>query len=297
MANNNQLRPKDIALHINKTDSVLSFGKQAELLGIARSSLYYQPRPVADKTLLIMNAIDEVYTARPFYGSRRIAEDVSDLIGEEVNRKRIQRLMREMCIEAIYPKPNLSKNNKAHPVYPYLLKGIRAGFPNHIWGTDITYIRMQKGYLYLVAYMDWYSRFILSWRLSTTLDIGFVLEAAEEALVKYGNPEIENSDQGVHFTSEQHIGLFESHGTKISMDGRGRAMDNIFTERFWRSLKYEEVYLKDYATVLEAFKNIENYIYFYNYERKHRSLNRKTPAEIYFGKEEKFSLKSADLLS
>ncbi len=297
MASSNNFKPKDIALHINKTDSVLTLGEQAELLGIARSSLYYQPKPVADKTLLIMNAIDEVYTARPFYGSRRIAGDVSELIGEEVNRKRIQRLMREMCIEAIYPKPNLSKNNKAHPIYPYLLKGITAGFPNHIWGTDITYIRMHKGYVYLVAYMDWYSRFILSWRLSTTLDIGFVLEAADEALIKYGNPDITNSDQGVHFTSEQHIKLFECLGTKISMDGRGRAMDNIFTERFWRSLKYEEVYLKDYATVLEAFKNIENYIYFYNYERKHGSLNRKTPAEIYFGKEEKFSLKSADLLS
>jgi len=146
LANNNKLRPKDIALHINKTDSVLSFGKQAELLGISRSSLYYQPKPVPDKTLLIMNAIDEVYTARPFYGSRRIAEDVSELIGEEVNRKRIQRLMRDMCIEAIYPKPNLSKNNQAHPIYPYLLKGVKAGYPNHIWGTDITYIRSIKDF-------------------------------------------------------------------------------------------------------------------------------------------------------
>jgi putative transposase len=182
LANNNHLRPKDIALHIDKADSVLPVGKQAELLGIARSSLYYQPKPVPDKTLLIMNAIDEVYTARPFYGSRRIAGDVSDLTGEEVNRKRIQRLMREMCIEAIYPKPNLSKNNKAHPVYPYLLKGITAGFPNHIWGTDITYIRMHKGYLYLTAYMDWYSRFILSWRLSTTLDNGFVFRAVQCSL-------------------------------------------------------------------------------------------------------------------
>ena len=297
MASSNHLQPKDIAQHINKTNSVLSFGRQAELLGIGRSSLYYQPRPISEKTLLIMNTIDEVYTEKPFYGSRRITDDVSELIGEEINRKRIQRLMREMGIEAIYPKPDLSKNDQEHPRYPYLLKGITAARPNHIWGTDITYIRMHKGFLYLVCYMDWFSRFILSWRLSTTLDIGFVLEAAEEALVTYGNPEIMNSDQGVHYTSNQHIQLFEHHGAKISMDGRGRAMDNIFTERFWRSLKYEEIYLKEYATVLEAYKNIEAYIRFYNYERKHQSLNRKTPAEIYFGKEEKFSLKSADLLS
>ena len=268
MANKNHLRPKDIASHINKTDSVVPLHRQAELLGIGKSSLYYQPKPVSDKTLLIMNAIDEIYTARPFYGSRRIAKDVADMIGEAINRKRTQRLMREMGIEAIYQKPNLSKNDIAHPIYPYLLRGVSASHPNHIWGTDITYIRMQKGFLYLVAYMDWYSRFILSYRLSTSLDIEFVLEAAKEALANYGVPDIENSDQGVQYTSLQHIDLFASRGAKISMDGRGRAMDNIFTERFWRSLKYEEVYLKDYATVLEARQSIGNYINFYNYDRK-----------------------------
>lgn len=291
MSNKNNLRPKDIALHINKTASGVTLSRQAELLGIGRSSLYYQPKPVSPATLTIMHSIDELYTKRPFYGSRKIARDLG------INRKRVQRLMRQMGIEAIYQKPNLSKNDTAHPIYPYLLKGIAARYPNHIWGTDITYIRMKHGFLYLSAYLDWYSRFILSYRLSTSLEIDFVLEAAEEALTSYGHPEIENSDQGVHYTSKQHIELFESRGTKVSMDGRGRAMDNIFTERLWRTIKYEEVYLKDYATVLEARESIEEYIKFYNYERKHQSLNYKTPAEIYFGKEEKLSLNSAVLLS
>lgn len=227
-----------------------------------------------------MHSIDELYTKRPFYGSRRIARDL------EINRKQAQRLMREMGIEAIYQKPNLSKPHPDHRIYPYLLRGLTASYPNHIWGTDITYIRMQKGFLYLTAYIDWFSRFVLSWRLSTTLEIEFCLEAAEEALLRFGAPEIENSDQGSHYTSGRHIELFTSKGTKVSMDGRGRAMDNIFTERFWRSVKYEEVYLKDYATVLEAHENIGAYMKFYNYERKHQSLNYKTPAEIYFGKED-----------
>ena len=237
-----------------------------------------------------MNNIDELYTKRPFYGSRKIAKDLG------YNRKRIQRLMREMGIEAIYQKPNLSLNNLPHPIYPYLLKGVTALYPNHIWGTDITYIRMHHGFLYLTAYLDWYSRFVLSWRLSTTLEIEFVLDAAEEALRLYKAQDIENSDQGVHYTSEQHIQLFTRCGTKVSMDGKGRALDNIFTERLWRSVKYEEVYLKDYATVLEAKENIGDYFNFYNYERKHQSHNYKTPAEIYFGKEEKLSLSSVDLL-
>lgn len=285
------LKAKDIALHINKTDNVVSLGKQAELLGISRSSLYYQAKEVDPLTLAIMHSIDVLYTKRPFYGSRKIAWDLG------YNRKRIQRLMRLMGIEAIYQKPNLSRNDTAHPIYPYLLRGVVAGYPNHIWGTDITYIRMKHGFLYLVAYLDWYSRFILSYRLSTSLELEFVLEAAVEAITRYGIPEIENSDQGVHYTSRQHIELFTNHGTKVSMDGRGRAMDNIFTERLWRTVKYEEVYLKDYVTVLEAKDNINEYINFYNYERKHQSLNYKTPAGIYFGKEEKHSLSFADLLS
>ena len=276
MSNSSHLDIRDIISHINnKTDSVLPKGIQADLLGISRTSLYYQPKPVDLETLTVMNSIDELYTKRPFYGSRKIAWDLG------YNRKRIQRLMREMGIEAIYQKPNLSKNTLPHPIYPYLLQGVTANHPNHIWGTDITYIRMHQGFLYLTAYLDWFSRFVLSWRLSTTLEIEFVLEAAEDALDKYNNPEITNSDQGTHYTSDRHIDLFTSHGTKVSMDSRGRAMDNIFTERLWRSVKYEEVYLKDYATVLEAQEQIGNYFDFYNYERKHQSLNYQTPAEIY----------------
>ena len=290
MASKNNFRPKDIISHINKTGSVLPLGVQTDLLGISRSSLYYQPEPIDLGTLVIMHSIDELYTKRPYYGSRRIAKDL------EINRKQAQRLMRLMGIEAIYQKPNLSKPHPDHRIYPYLLRGVTAGYPNHIWGTDITYIRMKYGFLYLTVYLDWFSRFVLSWRLSTTLEIEFCLEAAEEALLRFGAPEIENSDQGSHYTSDRHIQLFTSRGTKVSMDGRGRAMDNIFTERFWRSVKYEEVYLKDYATVLEAKENIEAYINFYNYERKHQALNYLTPAEIYFGKEEKLSLNSVVLL-
>lgn len=278
MKDENHLSPREIVSHINKTSSVLPKGVQADLLGVSRSSLYYQPKPVDPEKLIIMNSIDELYTKRPFYGSRKIAKDLG------YNRKRIQLLMREMGIEAIYQKPNLSKNNLPHPIYPYLLKGVTASRPNHIWGTDITYIRMHQGFLYLTAYLDWFSRFVLSWRLSTTLDNYSVIEAAEDAIRQFGLPEIENSDQGVQFTSQDYLNIWIRNDVKISMDGRGRAMDNIFTERLWRSLKYEEVYLKDYATVLEAWENIGDYFKFYNYERKHQSNNYQTPAEIYFKK-------------
>ena len=280
MVSENHVRPRDIVSHINKTGNVLPLEIQADLLGISRYSLYYQQKPVDPGILAIMHSIDALYTKRPFYGSRRIGKDL------DINRKQAQRLMRLMGIEAIYQKPNLSKPHPDHRIYPYLLRGVTATHPNHIWGTDITYIRMKYGFLYLTAYLDWFSRFVLSWRLSTTLEIEFCLEAAEEALRVYKAPEIENSDQGSHYTSDRHIELFINKGTKVSMDGRGRAMDNIFTERFWRSVKYEEVYLREYATVLEAHENIGAYMKFYNYERKHQSLNYKTPAEIYFGKEE-----------
>lgn len=276
MSSEHNLTAKDIALHINKTASVLPASAQADLLGIARSSLYYQPRVTDQKTLSVMNDIDELYTKRPYFGSRRIAAELG------LNRKRIQRLMRVMGIEAIYPKPNLSKNSLPHPVYPYLLAGVTVAHPNHIWGTDITYIRMKQGFLYLVAFLDWYSRFVVSWRLSTTLDVRFCLEAAHDAIGSFGPPDIENSDQGVQFTSRDYLDIWLTRNVAVSMDGRGRAMDNIFTERLWRSVKYEEVYLKDYTTVLEAKENLNEYFNFYNYERKHQSLNRKTPAQIYF---------------
>ena len=272
----------DLKLHIEKPkEDIPPIKKQAELLGISRSSLYYKPKPVNEFTLHVMNKIDEIYTRRPFYGIRRITQELRD-DGILVNHKRVQRLMGEMGIEAIYPKPNLSKNNLPHPVYPYLLRGVRPSYSNHIWGTDITYIRMNHGYLYLVAFLDWFSRFVLSWRLSTTLEAEFVIEAAEEALTNHGIPDIENSDQGIQYTNQQYIDIWKERDVQISMDSRGRAMDNIFTERFWRSLKYEEIYLKSYETVFEAKENIESYIQFYNYERKHQSLSYKTPAEIYF---------------
>lgn len=276
MSSEHKLTPKDIASHINKTESVLPPGIQAQLLGISRSSLYYQPKLIKPETLLIMNRIDRLYTAHPFYGSRKIAKDIG------VNRKQVQRLMREMGIEALYPKPNLSKHNPLHKVYPYLLKGVTAQCPNHIVGTDITYIKMAQGFCYLTAFMDWYSRYVLSWRLSITLETTFCLEAAEEFVKSFGAPEIINEDQGSQNTDQMMTSFWEGHGTQISMDSRGRALDNVFTERLWRSVKYEEVYLKEYATVLEAKESLESYFRFYNYERKHQSHNYKTPAEIYF---------------
>jgi len=276
LSSEHKLTAHDIALHINKTDGVLPIWAQADLLGISRSSLYYQSKATDPETLSVMNRIDGLYTKRPYFGSRRIAVELG------VNRKRVQRLMRVMGIEAIYPKPNLSANNTAHPIYPYLLRGVRAAYPNHIWGVDITYIRMRHGFLYLVAFLDWFSRFVLSWRLSITLDVGFCLEAAQEAIDSFGPPDIENSDQGVQFTSSDYLDIWLTRNVAISMDGRGRAMDNIFTERLWRTVKYEEVYLKDYTTVLEAKENLKEYLNFYNYERRHQSLNKKTPAQTYF---------------
>ncbi len=257
----------------------MPLGIQAGLLDISRSSLYYQPKEVKPEVLLIMNKIDQIYTAHPFYGSRRIAREIG------VNRKGVQRLMREMGIEALYPKQNLNKRNPMHTVYPYLLKGVSPQYPNHIVGTDITYIRMSHGFCYLTAFMDWFSRVVLSWRLSITLETSFCFEAAEEAVRQFGAPIIINEDQGSQNTDHLMTSFWENLGTKISMDSRGRALDNIFTERLWRSVKWEEVYLKEYATVLEARKGIGDYFHFYNYERKHQSHNYKTPAEIYFGKE------------
>lgn len=277
------IRVGELKSHIEKSGrDIPTVTKQAQLLGVSRASLYYQPKPIDPRTLFVMNRIDEVYTKRPFYGVRRITEQLRR-DGILVNHKRVHHLMKEMGLAGLIPKRNLSKNTIPHPVYPYLLKGVTAAYPNHIWGTDITYIRLSNGFLYLVAFLDWFSRFIVSWRLSTTLEVEFVLEAAEEALQRYQAPEIENSDQGIQYTHEDYINIWKTHDVQISMDGRGRAMDNIFNERFWRSLKYEEVYLKSYETVLEAKENIGAYIDFYNNERFHQSLKNRTPSEIYFG--------------
>lgn len=274
MTDENNLKARELVTHIDKTSS-LSIGMQSHLLGVSRSSCYYSPRMVSQEEIKIMNNIDELATRRPYYGSRRIADELS------INRKRVQRLMRIMGLEAVYPKRNLSLNTQPHPVYPYLLKDIVIERVNQVWGLDITYIRMNKGFVYLVAILDWFSRFVVSWNLSTTLETAFCIEAVKQAL-KQAIPEISNVDQGVQFTDEEMIALWENtHKTQISMDHKGRCFDNIFTERLWRTIKYEEVYLKSYETVAEAKQSLTEYITFYNFERRHSSLNKKTPVEVY----------------
>lgn len=274
MRDENNLRARELTSHIDKT-SGLSLALQSSLLGVSRSSCYYQPVPVPIEDILAMNRIDELNTKRPYFGSRRVADAL------DMNRKRAQRLMRIMGIEALYPKRNLSLNNIPHPIYPYLLRGLPITRVNQVWGVDITYVRMRYGFVYLVAILDWFSRFVVSWRLSTTLDTDFCIEAVKEALTK-GIPEISNTDQGVQFTDSATLSLWEGHGVKISMDHKGRCFDNIFTERLWRTVKYEEVYLKSYETVLEAKQNLDEYFTFYNFERRHQSLNKQTPADVYF---------------
>jgi putative transposase len=252
----------------------LSIARQCELVGLARSTRYYEPAGESVENLELMREIDEWYLKKPFYGSRRIAKALG------VNRKRVQRLMRLMGIEAIYPKPKTSVAASGHRVYPYLLRNVEIVQPDQVWSTDITYVPVRHGFLYLVAVMDWYSRFVLSWRLSNTMDSRFCLEALEIAL-SGGRPEIFNSDQGSQFTSNVFTGRLEESGVAISMDGRGRALDNVFIERLWRSVKYEEVYLKDYATAREAEESLAAYFHFYCHERVHQALGYRTPAEVY----------------
>jgi len=272
---------RDIVLsHINKQNKEIPIATQADLLGISRGSVYYQPVPVDPHDLAVMTRIDKIYTDMPYYGIRKMT---AELHGQhiDINHKHVARLMKEMGIEAIYPKPNLSKNANQHPVYPYLLRGVSADHPNHIWGTDITYIRMKQGFLYLVAFLDWYSRYVVSWKLSTMLTTDFVRAAAQDAL-RVGTPEIINSDQGVQFTSNDYLSIWNQETTKISMDGRGRCMDNIFTERLWRSVKYEEVYLHDYDSVLDAKDGLTRYFDTYDNRRLHQAHNYLTPADVYF---------------
>jgi putative transposase len=251
------------------------------LLSISRRSLYYQSSPPPPEEVTIKHRIDELYTAHPFYGSRKLTVLLDPEFGP-INRKRVQRYMREMGIAGIAPGPNLSKRLAAHRVYPYLLRGINAQRPNHIWGCDITYIRLRHGWLYLVAIIDWFSRYVISWMLDDTLEIGFVLDAISQARA-IAIPQIWNTDQGSQFTSPQVTQLLETAGVQISMDGKGRALDNIFTERLWRSLKYEEVYLADYGTPREARDGIGRYLTFYNTERPHQALNYRYPAQFYLG--------------
>jgi putative transposase len=253
--------------------------RQCDLLGVNRSSLYYESKGESEENLQLMRLIDEQYTRAPFYGSRRMTEWLR-MRGFTVNRKRVARLMAEMGIEAVYPKPKLSQPGEGHRIYPYLLEGMKVERVNQVWSTDITYIRMAQGFAYLVAVMDWHSRFVLSWALSLTMELDFCLEALERAL-RRGRPEIFNSDQGSQFTSEKFTSKLAARQIAISMDGRGRCLDNIFIERLWRSLKYEEVYLNDYASVREARTGIERYLHFYNHERLHQSLDYRTPAALY----------------
>ena len=257
----------------------LSVRRQCELLGVSRSGLYYEPLGESEENLALMRLLDEQYTRAPFYGSRKMVEWLRTR-GYDVNRKRVSRLMTLMGIEAVYPKPKLSQPGEGHRIYPYLLRGVGVDRVNQVWSTDITYIRMAQGFVYLVAVMDWFSRYVLSWRLSLTMELDFCVEALKCAL-RRGRPEIFNSDQGSQFTSEKFIGELAARQIAISMDGRGRCMDNIFIERLWRSLKYEEVYLKDYESVNAARAGIERYIRFYNQERLHQSLQYRTPAMIW----------------
>jgi putative transposase len=259
----------------------ISIRRQCELLGVSRAGLY-APLGESQENLQVMRLLDEQYTRAPFYGSRKMTEWLRTK-GFEINRKRVARLMELVGIEAVYPKPKLSQPGEDHKIYPYLLGGVEVSRINQVWSTDITYIRMAQGFLYLVAVMDWFSRYVLSWSLSLTMEIDFCLEALKRAL-RRGRPEIFNSDQGSQFTSQRFTGELQARKIAISMDGRGRCMDNIFIERLWRSLKYEEVYLKDYASVAEARIGIERYFRFYNQERLHQSLDYRTPAVLYTGR-------------
>jgi putative transposase len=268
---------------------------QCELLSVHRSGVYYVPRPVDERSLLIQRRIDEVYTACPFYGVRKITAQLRQ-DGLLVNHKAVARHMQIMGLRAIYPDPNLSKRAQQHAVYPYLLRGLKIERPNQVWGVDITYIRLRSGWMYLFAVLDWYSRFVVSWTLDLTLEIGFVLEAMRSALAS-ALPTICNSDQGSHFTSSQYIGLFQDTTVQISMDGKGRALDNIFTERLWRSVKYEEVYLKEYASPCEARSGLSAYLDFYNHRRLHQALDYQTPASVYFKKGDQSTDKNVILLS
>ena len=265
---------------VDRTDPVLSIVTQCRLLKIARSTVYYRPAPVSEDDLAVMRRLDELYLATPFYGTRRMVA-VLRREGWSVNRKRVRRLMRLMGLEAIFQKPNTSRRQPEHKVYPYLLRGLSIDRPNQVWCADITYIPMARGFVYLVAVMDWFSRRILDWRLSITMETDFCVEALQEAMARHGQPEIFNTDQGVQFTSAGFLDELQTRGVRVSMDGRGRFLDNIFIERLWRSLKYEDVFIKAYETVAAARVGIDGWLTFYNDERPHQALGYLTPRAVY----------------
>jgi putative transposase len=260
----------------------MSVSSQCRLLGISRSSFYYQPKPMKEEDLKLMRLIDEQFLKTPTWGSRSMRNHLRRL-GYKVNRKRVQRLMRIMGLEPIYPRPRTSRPHPDHKVYPYLLRDLTIDRPNQVWSADITYIPMNRGFMYLVAVMDWHSRKVLSWRVSNTLESEFCVDALEEALRRYGKPEIFNTDQGAQFTSRRFVRLLESHGIQVSMDGRGRVQDNIFIERLWWTLKYHYLYLHVFDNGPDLRQGLHQWVNFYNQERFHQALDNLTPDEVYYG--------------
>lgn len=286
------LRPRDLASFINPNHTAFSITKQTELIGLARRSYYYKPavnEAAIARLKVELNAVDAIYTKRPYYGTRRMLIELERSYDIHIGRERIRHLMATLGLEAIYPKPNTSKPTPGHAIYPYLLRGVTAGYPNHIWGTDITYIRTAEGFVYLVAFIDWYSRYVIAWQLHDTLQNGFVIQALKDALCfmsdcGLGVPDICNSDQGSHFTSQAYITLLEQAGIQVSMDSRGRYADNIFTERLWRTVKYDDVFLNSYQNLEETAQGLTHYFNFYNHERPHQAIDNRTPDQLYFGR-------------
>jgi putative transposase len=267
----------------------LSLMRQCSLLDISRSSVYYKARPIRPEDLELMRLIDEQYMKTPVYGTRSMRDHLNRQGYRCVNRKRVQRLMRLMGLEAIYPKPKTSKPHPGHRIYPYLLKGMDINRPDMVWASDITYVPLRRGFMYLVAIMDWHSRKVLSWRISNTLDTDFCVSALEEALSRYGRPDIFNTDQGSQFTSNAFTSVLKANGIKISMDGRGRCMDNIFVERLWWTVKYHYLHLHSFENGTELRKGLRSWFEYYNRERTHQSLNRMTPDECYFKEQGKLA--------
>lgn len=274
------LPPKDRVALIDKPHPTLSIARQAELLGISRAAVYYVPT-VSTEDIRIMQALDRLYTQYPFYGSRKMRGALCDDYGIRICREQVQRLMRQMGIEATYPKPHTSTPHPGHRLYPYLLRNVPIIRPNQVWSTDITYVPLQTGFCYLTAIIDWYSRYVLAWELSQTMEVEFCVRALKSALTR-ATPDIHNSDQGSQFTSKEYLDTLQTKNIQISMDGRGRCLDNIFVERLWRSVKYEDIYLKQYGTITAVYDGLNQYFPFYNTKRRHQGLKDKTPEQVYF---------------
>lgn len=266
---------------IETDNPALSIRRQCELIGLNRATFYWQPASESPVNLALMRLIDKEYTRAPFYGYRKMTARLNNHHGYLVNHKRVARLMQKMGLQTVYPRPRTSIPDKQHKKYPYLLRGLKINRPNQVWAADITYVPMPLGFMYLVAVMDWFSRFVVAWQLSNTLDGAFCLDALRLAL-RHGQPEIFNSDQGVQFTANDFTSELETAGIRVSMDGRGRFFDNIFIERLWRSVKYEEIYIKEYASVPALVTGLEDYFHLYNYERPHQSLDYQVPADVHF---------------